>query len=342
MNKSIVVVLHIGFWICYIFLWLLILGIYFQGDVPEERFDYYFKIIFGLVIVPPVIGFYACYFWLFPKFLRFKKILSALLFGSLIAVGAALSGIYVLYSTLGETEEYTWDCFVLPMVFMTLIAFLSEVIALLISGFLTWFKEIKLKEALQKKNHEMEMALVKAQLDPHFLFNTINNIDVLILKDANEASDYLNKLSDIMRFMLFETKTAEIPLAKELEYIEKYIALQKIRTANESYVKYAVKGIVNGQTIAPMVFIPFIENAFKHTNNKKLENAITIDIQIDKEHIQMICENKFDPYRKNKEDSNGLGNELIQKRLQLIYPERHQLKIAHTNNLYSVALSINN
>lgn len=335
------VVLHIGFWICYIFLWMLILGIYFQGDVPEDRFDYYFKIIVGLAIIPPIIGFYGCYLWLFPKFLRFKKILPALFFGSLIAIGAASTGIYVLYSTVGETMDYTWECFILPMVFMTIIAFLSEVGAFLIKGFLTWFEEIKLKEALQKKNHEMEMALVKAQLDPHFLFNTINNIDVLILKDANEASEYLNKLSDIMRFMLFETKTSEVLLTKELEYIEKYIELQKIRTANKSYVNYSVTGHLNGQTIAPMVFIPFIENAFKHCNNKKLEQAITLQIEIAKDTIKMICKNKFDPFRKTKIESNGLGNELIEKRLHLIYPNRHHLSVTNENNRYTVALTIN-
>ena len=248
----------------------------------------------------------------------------------------------MLYHNFSETEEYTWDCFILPMIFMTLIAFLSEVIALLIRGFLTWFKEIKLKEALQKKNHEMEMALVKAQLDPHFLFNTINNIDVLILKDANEASHYLNKLSDIMRFMLFETKTSEILLVKELAYIEKYIELQKIRTANQSYVNYSVVGQLNGQTIAPMVFIPFIENAFKHTNNKKLEDAITVQMEITKGAIKMVCSNKFDPFRKTKIESNGLGNELIQKRLHLIYPNRHDLNVTNENNLYTVALTILN
>lgn len=341
MKKSIILLLHIGFWGCFIFLLLLLIGIYFQGEVPEDRLAYYFQIMLGLGFIPAISAFYACYFWLFPKYLRHKKIILAIVFGGVIAVGAAALGMSMLYNTIGPEEDFTWQCYILPMVFMTIIAFLSEIVALLISGFLTWFEEIKLKEELQKKNHKMEMALVKAQLDPHFLFNTINNIDVLILKDADEASDYLNKLSDIMRFMLFETKTTEIPLAKELEYIEKYIALQKIRTSNTSYVNYSVKGIANGQTIAPMVFIPFIENAFKHTNNKKLENAIRIKIQIARENIQMICENKFDPYRKNNKDSNGLGNELIQKRLQLIYPEKHQLDIRNENNLYSVSLIIN-
>ncbi len=224
--------------------------------------------------------------------------------------------------------------------FIAFISLISGIIALVIRGFITWFKELKLKEALKQKNHEMEMALVKSQLDPHFLFNTINNIDVLIIKNANEASDYLNKLSDIMRFMLFETKTEEIELAKEIEYIEKYIELQKIRTSNSNYISYAVEGDSVNRSIAPMVFIPFIENAFKHTTNKKLQDAIDIKIKIEAKGISLECVNKIDPNRKLEQESNGLGNELIQKRLNLIYPERHQLDISNENNVYNVYLTI--
>jgi LytS/YehU family sensor histidine kinase len=166
---------------------------------------------------------------------------------------------------------------------ITFISSICGIVALILKGFITWFNEIKLKELLREKNYEMEMSLIKSKLDPHLLFNTINNIDALILKDAVAASDYLNKLSDIMRFMLYETKADKIFLSKEIEYIDKYIALQKIRTANENHVHFAVTGIPGNKLIAPMVFIPFIENAFKHTNNKKLENAITINILIEDE-----------------------------------------------------------
>jgi len=184
--------------------------------------------------------------------------------------------------------------------------------------------------------------LIKAQLDPHFLFNTLNNIDVLIIKNADEASNYLNKLSDILRFMLYETKTDEILLSKEIEYIEKYIDLQKIRTSNANYVSFEVVGKTNNLMIAPMVFIPFIENAFKHTTNKKMDHAIEVKIIIDDKNIQFICKNKFDSNRILKQESNGLGNHLIEKRLDLIYKENHTLAIHKTNELYSVNLIIKN
>lgn len=219
---------------------------------------------------------------------------------------------------------------------------LYGIVAIVIKGFVTWYDELKVKEALQDKNHEMEMALVKSQLDPHFLFNTINNIDILILKDAEQASHYLNKLSAIMRFMLFETKADEIPLTKEIEYIEKYIELQKIRTSNPDYINYSISGSVTNRNIAPMVFIPFIENAFKHSRNKKIKDAITIHISVSATEISLICTNKFDPHRKTSEDSNGLGNELIKKRLNLIYADRHTLNMTTSGDLYHVELIIRN
>jgi two-component system, LytTR family, sensor kinase len=142
--------------------------------------------------------------------------------------------------------------------------------------------------------------------------------------------------------MLYETMAEKILLSQEIEYIEKYIALQKIRTANEHYVHFSVTGIVGNKMIAPMVFIPFIENAFKHTNNKKLENAITVHIIISNKTIQLVCENKFDSKPTVRQPDSGLGNELIQKRLQLIYPEKHMLEVNKTNEQYTVNLTITN
>src|SRR6185369_10818343 len=100
-------------------------------------------------------------------------------------------------------------------------------------------------------------------------------------RDAARASEYLNKLSDILRYMVYETKTEKIQLARELTYIEKYLELQKIRTTNPDYVNYSVTGEEGNLMIAPMIFFPFIENAFKHTENKKSSNSINIKISIE-------------------------------------------------------------
>lgn len=344
MKKSIVASLHIGYWVCFFAMIMVMLGFYFrEAENIDARIENALQMLFFFAIVPSFISFYAFYLLLFPKYIEHKNLLLSTVQGLLISLVAGGVGYFLLARNFGENcmggEEE--DPFIGIVLFMAFIGLISGIIALVIRGFITWFKEIKWKEHLIQKNHEMELALVKAQLDPHFLFNTINNIDVLILKNANEASDYLNKLSDIMRFMLFETKTEEILLTKEIEYIHKYIALQKIRTANTKYVDFSVKGCPIGKKCAPMVFIPFIENAFKHTTNKKLEEAISIQIDIQQDTIQLACENKLDTNRQVKHpNSNGLGNELIQKRLQLIYPEQHVLKVLKEDHRYKVDLTI--
>lgn len=225
-------------------------------------------------------------------------------------------------------------------ILMMINALLNGILGLVMRGFITSYGDIDLKDELTKKNYDMELALVKSQLNPHFLFNTINNIDVLISRDAQQASAYLNKLSDIMRFMLYETKSEEVLLETELLYIGKYIDLQKIRSANPRYVSYEVLGDPAGLVVAPMLFLPFIENAFKHAENKKIENAIRIRFDISQQRILFACENHYNPLQGSNLDHGGLGNGLIVRRLELLYPQRHRLQIGNAGNLYTVELSI--
>jgi len=343
MRKLLIAILHIGFWLCYFSLVICLIGVVMRNE-DMTRINYFLKLFFGFAIVPAVISFYGFYGWLFQRSLRFRNVFFLFLKGLGLSFGASCVGFLTLHFILGvdcvtEANESFLSIFTKMTVFMSVIAFITGVIALVIKGFITWVAELKLQEALKQKNYDMEMALIKAQLDPHFLFNTINNIDVLILKNAEEASAYLNKLSDIMRFMLYETKLNKILLTKELEYIEKYIELQKIRTANANYVTFTVVGVSANKTIAPMIFIPFIENAFKHTTNKKVDGAIVITILIEPQSITFTAVNKFNPLA-NKE-SNGLGNELIRKRLQLLYPDRHCLDVSQTADQYRVHLKLN-
>jgi two-component system, LytTR family, sensor kinase len=354
MKKSVIVLLHIGFWVCYFILIAIMLAVYYRSSVnvsnQESRILNALKSLFLFAFIPSFISYWAYYFLLFPKYLQHRRIFISIIHGVIISTGAALIGyILIRYSIesgymidMDNGGKHGRSTAITVIIAMTLIGLISGVVALVIKGFINWFNEKKLKEALKEKNHEMEMALIKSKIDPHLLFNTINNIDALIIKDAVEASNYLNKLSDIMRFMLYETMAEKILLSQEIEYIEKYIALQKIRTANVNYIHFTVSGDIGNKYIAPMIFIPFIENAFKHTTNKKLENAITVNILITDKKIKMVCENKFDPKPKVQSMNSGLGNELIQKRLQLIYADKHLLEINKNNELYSVHLTINN
>jgi LytS/YehU family sensor histidine kinase len=217
----------------------------------------------------------------------------------------------------------------------------AGIVGCLFKGFISWYSEIRFKEQLVQKNLQSELALLKAQINPHFLFNTINNIDVLIEKEPKAASLYLKQLSDIMRFMLNDAPSEYIPLSKELEYIKKYIELQKIRTSNDKYVNLNIIGASEKLMVAPAIFIPFIENAFKHSTNKKIENAINITIEIIGNDLSFRCINFFDNSNTFEQEKSGLGIDLIKQRLQLLYKDQHELNIIKTDNRFEVTLKIN-
>ncbi|MES2514243.1 MAG: sensor histidine kinase [Bacteroidota bacterium] len=338
MKKSVVVLLHLSYWGCYFFLlhfiYILMRSSY-NDETPPSR---YFELMLCFAIIPALLSFYSFYYLLFNKFLITKKIWSLILVGISISFICVLIGIGVL-NVLTRVDITFENLFKITLLFVVIPIF-NGLLGLGLKAFISWYNDIQQKQILNKKNYEMELALVKNQLNPHFLFNTINNIDILIQKDPVKASDYLNKLSDIMRFMLYETKADKIALSTELNYIEKYIALQKIRSSNPSYVNYVVEGHSDGFSIEPMLFIPFIENAFKHTENKNWKNAIYIKITISKEMIIFDCENKFSDKSNDIKEHNGLGNGLIEKRLMLLYPNKHQLNISTLNNVYKVNLKL--
>lgn len=294
MKKSVVILLHIAYWLLYLFLifcfLLFIPNALRQGNAHFVRVFVAPPIVLNF-IVAPLLCFYIFYAVIFPKFLSTKKFFLLFVSGSLTALFCAAlclvitSSMYPLPNSLEEE---------LAMVgFISLLACIHGVIGLVMKGFISWYADIKWKEELNRKNFEMELALVKSQINPHFLFNTINNIDVLILKDGEKASAFLNKLSGIMRFMLYETKTEKIPLQKELDYIQNYVELQQIRTSNPNYIDYKLAGDVKHIQIAPMLFIPFIENAFKYADDNKSAHAVKICVVINKDQLEFICENSY-------------------------------------------------
>jgi len=347
MKKSFVIALHVGYWLLYLLLLFTIIMFIEAGAMSrlsenQQHIPAFVRSMTFITIIPGAAGFYASYIFLFNRFLAKKKMIALVI--SMITVALAAGFISaLLLRLLSSGNIFDADAFKLLLVmtiFMAMLALIHSIIALVIKGFINWYADIKLKEALQQKNFETELALVKSQLNPHFLFNSINNIDVLIKKDADKASLYLNKLSDIMRFMLYETKTEKIPLAQELSYIEKYIELQKIRTANDNFISYLTAGNTGNWTIAPMLFIPFIENAFKHAANKKVNNGIVILIKCGADALHFYCENLVAENPLNNKETGGLGIELLKKRLTLLYPGKHHLTTGKENNMYKVQLTI--
>ena len=334
MKKSIVVSLHLLYWLPKLVTITAVLL-----DVIGTRSykpAYYFQVV---NVIPSIICFYIFYFYLFPVFLAKKRIFLFIIYG--LFTWILLSLLSILISKHFSLEPFSGKQAILYLAttFIPSILF-SGVVGGLFKGFISWYSEIRIKEQLIQKNLKSELALLKAQINPHFLFNTLNNIDILIEKDSKAASAYLKQLSEIMRFMLYDVSSDFILLTKELEYVKKYIDLQKIRTANEKYVNFALIGDNNDLVIAPAVFIPFIENAFKHSTNKKIENAISIRIEIIENDISFSCINFFDNSNSFTQEKSGLGIDLIKQRLQLLYKDKHELDIIKTDNRFEVKLKI--
>lgn len=316
------------------------LCIYFQPQVnmadPRVRISFLLSLESG---VEAFVMFYISYFFLSPLLFskNKEKIRYALWFGAIVVLVISGIGYCVTQAISPNYMGITWYWpinIILLNVYAAFMAYLTKV-------FLNWYSDIFYKQQLEKKNLETELALLKAQINPHFLFNTLNNIDVLIEKDSDTASVYLKKLSDILRFMLYESPSEIIPLTQELEYIRKYIELQKIRTSNSNYVTFQAEGDTGHIMIAPMLFIPFIENAFKHSVNKKIDHAIDVKLVAGQKGIVFECNNAYDPAALQTQPKSGLGLELIKNRLKLLYNDNYNLKIDKSDNRFIVNLTIN-
>lgn len=330
MKKYVVVLLHVSYWIMYL---LVVSGLLLVVD--HRKVNVISPAFFGAVI-PAIIGFYIFYGTLFTRYLAKKKL--ARLFLSIVLTSLMASAITEIIVYLFFNVDGSFATIFFSGLLIAFIALVNGIMGLIMKGFFTWYDEIRIKMELNQKNYETELALMKAQMNPHFLFNTINNIDVLIGKDPKMASDYLNKLSEMMRFMLYETKTEKIALEKELDYISRYIKLQKIRSPHANYISYTLTGRPENKMIEPMLFIPFIENAFKHA--LKTENAVTMSLSVEANKIIFEIANRYAKSTGPAIVQSGVGNELIRKRLSLLYPQRHTLDVNDANELYRVKLSI--
>jgi len=175
----------------------------------------------------------------------------------------------------------------------------------------------------------------------HFLFNTLNNIDTLVVEDPEQASDSIIKLSDIMRYMLYDASSEKVLLSNEIEYLESYIALQQLRIHDPEYIRFEKKGDFPNRNIAPMLFIPFVENAFKHGKKNVISPGVTILLEHNQQFIKFEVINYFDePVSSQKPVTEGIGLNNIRRRLELLYPGKHDLEINSRDRVFHVILTI--
>ncbi|WP_109437404.1 sensor histidine kinase [Aquimarina sp. AU119] len=218
---------------------------------------------------------------------------------------------------------------------------ISYVIAVFIETFV--FAQKKEQETIKNKNENLqtELKLLKSQINPHFLFNSLNNIYALSVIDSNKTQQSIGYLSDMLRYVLYECERPLVPLKKEVSYIKDYIKLFSLKSS-KAYAITTDFSILDGNTwIAPMLLIPFVENAFKHSNIEKPKDSfIKIQIQSTPNYINFKIENSIPKKRINKDIIGGIGLENVKKRLAILYPENHQLDIIENNEVFKVKLNI--
>ena len=201
---------------------------------------------------------------------------------------------------------------------------------------LNWYISRRAQEDLSREKAAAELALLKSQINPHFLFNTINDIYSLSYQQSKQAPVALLKLSEILRYMLREGLGETVPLAQEIQYLESLIDLQRISAKGDVYIDFDVVGYVGEQQIAPMLFISFVENAFKHGVMSESENPIKINLTAATGCLELTVKNKKNDYQKDKTGGIGLRN--VRRRLQLIYPGKHELIVADKPATYDINL----
>lgn len=334
------VLIHITFWTAYLAFFIVQSSLYY--DDPK-----YVGIV-GSLFLTMWVDIAAAYFtvyYLLPKFLFKRKYWQ---FAALFLLSAALAILIQRVLLVYISAPLFWPDSEKVMVFWKINPFYSfmniySVVGLFaaIKLFKLYFKNQQIKTELENKNKTSELALLRTQLNPHFLFNTLNNIDSLIITKPEKASDAIIKLSEIMRFTLYDADNDRVPLEREISFLENFIALQQLRLKNPFFVNFDIDGKCIGKSIAPMLFIPFVENAFKHGLKSVVAPGIEIKLKCENETMIFEVSNHFSSLEvQNKDKTSGIGLINTEKRLALLYPEKHKLTISRKDGIFKVVLII--
>jgi LytS/YehU family sensor histidine kinase len=208
----------------------------------------------------------------------------------------------------------------------------------------TVFKIAIDKILVDKERKENELRHLKAQLNPHFLFNTLNNLYGLSVAESKKLPDLMLKLSGLLRYSLYDTSQNYVPLQKELDYITNYVELERIRLSDKTQIDMDIEGDTKELYIAPLLLIVFIENCFKHFSAARDQQGfVHIYFSMQDGQLHMNVKNSLDPSyvpMKNKQYKGGIGLNNVQQRLNLVYPQQHTLKTTRTPECFEVDLQI--
>ena len=329
---------HLLFWAVS----FIVLLYFFNTSNKIEKIDIIYTVIFHVSLVA---GVYLNLLVLIPLFLKKDRYL---LYGLLLlAVITGTAGFNLL--TFNKLIDY-----ILPgyyfisyyeyadiLKFVVVYIGLTTLLKLSKSWFLLMEADRKLMRA-EKEKINNELLALRSQINPHFLFNSLNSIYSLALHQSGKTPAAILKISDLMRYMLYEANEDKVPLKNELHFLENYFELQKLRSDDRAEITLDITGEVKDQQIAPLLFLPFIENSFKHGVKGDPEGGFTrVSINVKGEEVQLdVINNKGKIDKVEKSDFQGIGLQNARRRLELLYPQRHTLSIDDLEDSFEVKLKI--
>jgi two-component system, LytTR family, sensor kinase len=344
---------HLPFWFGYHFMWWTLrigspMAVLASLALPQAAFKFFFYLVFQ------AIGVYFNLYFLMPRYLekgRYFSYVSLLLLTIISTASFIVSGYYVGAWLLDKPFQdlYHMD----PANYFSLFesgalpsTAASMTLAMSIKLTRNWIQTKRREQLLEKEKLETELKFLRAQFNPHFLFNTINSIFVLIHKNPHMASESLAKFSDLLRYQLYECNEHQIPVTQELMYLENFIELQKLRQdGNITMNLHMKKPLTNALTIAPFIIMPFMENAFKHVSQHKTgNNWINVHLHFDHTQLRLEITNSASSPDRVSTDAvayRGIGLTNVQRRLDLLYPGNYDLKIKQHPEQFEVRLQLN-
>ena len=315
-KNSTQLIIHILFWLLFIFISLFVFTRYYWTENP---FLHYFFLLLAIV--------YCNYFLLLPYFMSKKwYALYSIIFLSISFFATQLyCNVFARCgcSIMKCLSDYLWQTLV-PLLFFSFLWMLFKYLD----------EQEKFEKATQERT-EIELKFLKSQINPHVLLNNLNTIYAYSIEKPNHTPDLILKLSDNLKHVLYETNSETVLLEKEINFLQNYIDFQRIRTEGVKEIEFTTKLDNNLYKIAPLLLITIIENAFKHS---AVHSKIRIEISAVDSVLTLSCLNSFDP--KNVKNKNTIGLQNLEKRLSLLYPEKHLLNISREDNLFSVSLTL--
>lgn len=329
---------HIAYWVAFVLFFAFAWGTHDDNYIKTLSVEL-INLPIKIALVYPVI------YLLFPRFLFKGKIWSfIILFLLLILVASILQRIndnLIIVDTFFPdwTKEPTLNIVQLVRGAVNISSVLAIPMTVKIMEYLSNVQQHE--QTLAKDKLEAELVFLKNQVQPHFLFNTLNSLYSLILKKSDQSLEVLLKLSELLRYMLYETNVAQVELRKEIDSLKSYIELEKIRYGSRVDISINIWGETSGYTIAPMLIIPFLENSFKHSTRGFNGQAwITLELGCKDGNMILKAENSIPKDKTESPAASGIGLNNVRRRLNLLYPDQYDLKIEASEDSYLVVLKL--